>query len=279
LFGKPSIDGSTVAFHATQSNGDDAVFAGSGGALTTIANERDTSPVGILSSPTAPSISNGQVAFFALYDDPTSTESTHGLFVGSGGPLTNIVKTGDQSPSGTFQSLGFPSISHETVAFQGVDTAGPGIFTATLAGSSILIARAAIPTSWGVFDYFSDPKIGGNTVAFLASFDESLRRGVFTSRGGTLINVIKTGDTLFGSTVTELAGNSFEFPRFGIDVGGSGNVAFTYRLVDGRSGIAIATPVPESGGSVLALIALAVCGVARNHCQTRELIRPALLIR
>ena len=49
--------------------------------------------------------------------------------------------------------------------------------------------------------------------------------------------VVEIGDALFGSTVASL-----NFSDLGLDVAGSGNLAFTYGLADGRNGVAMATP-------------------------------------
>jgi hypothetical protein len=231
--------------------------------LNIIVKDRDSAPwVGTLTAVVTAAVSNGQVAFFGQYIDPTGSESHSGVFLGSGGPLTTIVKTGDPSPSGTFERLGFPTISGDTIAFKGADSAGPGIFTVDLAGNSVAVARTGTATPWGKLNNFSDPEIGGSTVAFAASLDGSLKYGLFTNPGGAPHSIIQTGDMLFGSTVAELASGSLQSPGFGIDASGSGNVAFTYRLANGRTGIAIASPVPESDNIVSAIILMATFGTA-----------------
>jgi hypothetical protein len=75
---------------------------------------------------------------------------------------------------------------------------------------------------------------------FGATYNGGSDSGIFTSNGGILSSVIDTGDTLFGSTVTSLS-----FDESGLD--DSGNIAFSYTLSDGRSGVAIAdfSAVPE----------------------------------
>jgi hypothetical protein len=77
-----------------------------------------------------------------------------------------------------------------------------------------------------------------------------------------LNTVIHTGDSLFGSAVT-FFGSSIRFGRFGFDPDGSGDVAFAYELMDGRFGIAMATPVPEPTSRALACLAFAVSTAAR----------------
>jgi hypothetical protein len=58
---------------------------------------------------------------------------------------------------------------------------------------------------------------------------------VFVGSGGALTAVIKKNDVLFDSAVSSL-----RFDKFGLDLGGSGNVAFSYTLVNGKSGVALA---------------------------------------
>jgi hypothetical protein len=81
----------------------------------------------------------------------------------------------------------------------------------------------------GTFSLVSNVANSSDIVAFTASFG-----------GGILTPMLKTGDSLFGSTVTGALTQGQAF-----DQDGSGRIVFSYHLADGRSGIAMGTPVPE----------------------------------
>jgi hypothetical protein len=83
--------------------------------------------------------------------------------------------------------------------------------------------------------------ISGGLAAFRGTYTGGLQ-GIFIGSGGPLTTVVKSGDSLFGSTVQSLVlGGS------ALDAGGNGNLAFQYALANGRSGVAIATAVvPET---------------------------------
>jgi len=59
-----------------------------------------------------------------VYNGGTDT----GIFTGSGGALTTIVKLGDAAPVGTFTDFGPLSVSGDTTAFVGAYTGGSGLF-------------------------------------------------------------------------------------------------------------------------------------------------------
>jgi len=77
--------------------------------------------------------------------------------------------------------------------------------------------------------------------------------GVYTGPDPVADRVLAIGDTLFGSHVTFT-----QFVRGGIN--DLGQIAVAYRLEDGRSGVVIASPVPEPGAaaSLLASAGLAL---------------------
>jgi hypothetical protein len=81
-------------------------------------------------------------------------------------------------------------------------------------------------------------------VAFLAQLAPSTF-GILTGPDPVADKVIRDGDTLFGSTVTDLffnTGPEFDGPN------DAGQIAFRYSLANGRSGIALATPIPTLAG-------------------------------
>ncbi len=187
-----------------------------------------------------PSINaGGTVAFRAALDVGGS-----GIFTGSGGPTTPIAT----SIGPPFSFFGDPSLNAGgTVAFRaGLDAGGEGIFTGS-GGPTTTIADTN-----GPFIRFAGSSINaGGTVAFRAGLDAG-GEGIFTGPNPVTDEVIRTGDTLFGATVTGL-----NFFREGLN--DSGQVAFFYILDNDVSGIAVATPqpaqvIPEPASLLLGLL-------------------------
>jgi uncharacterized protein YjbI with pentapeptide repeats len=184
--------------------------------------------------------------------------SQEGIFTGNGGPLTTIVKKGDATPlGGTFNSVLDPTISGGTVAFLGTYAGGSGIFASDGAALSTIVRTGDTTPGGNAFTNFSIPTIAFNTVAFRGDYADG--GGIYTKRGDELNKVVEIGDPLFGSTVASLT-----FSDLGLDAAGTGNLAFTYGLADGRTGVARANlgaglpsifqdfygriPVPDSVG-------------------------------
>jgi hypothetical protein len=177
IFGGVAISGNLVA----TSDGSN-VFIGSGGAVTTIAKFGDAAPLGTFvhfdgTTGQSPAIDGGKVAFGALYNGGGNS----GIFIGSGGPLTTIVKSGDPAPIGTFSTAGRPSISGATVAFVGFyDQFGSktGVFTGS-GGPLVTVIKAGDSlfsqsiTSVGIGTYGVDPSGTGRI-----TFDYTLANGV-----------------------------------------------------------------------------------------------------
>ncbi|MGD9634448.1 MAG: pentapeptide repeat-containing protein [Pirellulales bacterium] len=186
------------------------------------------------------------------------TGSEEGIFTGAGGELSTIVKKGDATPlGGYFDAVLDPTITGNTVAFVGTFAGGSGIFTGD-GGALATIVKTGDTTQDGkVFTGLSTPTLAFNMIAFRGEYSGG--SGLYTKRGDELSKVVEIGDAMFGSTVT-----SFSFSDLGLDVGGSGNLAFTFGLADGRTGVAMATldaglptifqdaagrvPVPDSVG-------------------------------
>jgi PEP-CTERM motif len=92
--------------------------------------------------------------------------------------------------------------------------------------------------SWGMlgFGHVAGPSINSaGTVAFFAFLDAG-GSGIFTGDDPLTDTVIRTGDALFGSTVTDLS--------FFRGLNDNGDITFRYHLADGRTGVAVAV-VPE----------------------------------
>jgi hypothetical protein len=215
-FGDPLVNSAgTAVFRADLGPGQFGIFTGSGGPTVTIASTSDGSP----------SINSaGTVAFSAGLPAGGS-----GIFTSAGGSIATI------ATSGPFGGIGFTRInSAGTVAFSGsLDGGSYGIFTS--AGGPI----TTIATTGGPFDFLGDYSINSaGTVAFSAGLHAG-GTGIFT--GGDPVNdlVIRTGDALFGSTVSTVTG----FVSSSEGLNDAGQLAFIAYLADGRSVIVRADPI------------------------------------
>ena len=149
-------------------------------------------------------------------------------------------------------------LSGSMVAFRGYynadygSRAGSGILLVWRSATTIAKIGDAVPT--GTFTDFGDPSLSGSTAAFRADYNSGASSGIFTNSGESLNTIIATGDTLFGSSrVTSLLLGSD-----GLDE--SGDVAFFYKLADGRHGVAIAEVPEPSSLVVLAIGILSLAG-------------------
>jgi hypothetical protein len=219
------------------------LFTGTGGAVTTVFS---TASSPFTSSFAGPVINNpGQIAFRA------STATSHGdaIFRYDGGATfttiadsSGILSAGfDQDPSmnnaGRVAVIGrLEDALQDEVVLVGDGTAAPE-FVIDTTGPLQEIASVSINDS--------------DAIAYIALFDDFQTQGIFT--GPDLINdaVIRTGDILDGSPVTNL-----RFFREGLN--NSGQIAFYAELADGRALIMVATPVPAPASLVLITLTLPV---------------------
>ena len=224
---EPSLNNSgAVAFHAANENTHlSAIFRVHNGSVTTIADWGDWPPPGLASS--------GEVAF-----------AGPGIYRGSGGDVITVA----ECSNGGFSYLYAPSISDSgRVIFCGWSGDAPpfdqvhGIYD-----GPDLVANRVVDTS-GPFRSFEQPFINGvGQIAFAGMLDAG-GKGLFTGTDPVADRVILTGDELFGATLTD-----FSFYR---GFNNNGQVAFVYQLSDGRTGIAIATPVAPPPRPVITFIA------------------------
>jgi probable HAF family extracellular repeat protein len=228
--GGPSInDSGTVAFFAELDSGGGAILTGNGGPLNTIA---DNVGPGMFSSifPVDPAINNnGEVAFVANFNAGPTTE--RGIFTGNGGQTTSIV-----DGSGPFSSIGFafpPAINDRgNVAYHTQFDTGRGEI------GIFINAGTTIVSSSGPFSSFGHkPAINSRgTVAFNASLDAG-GSGIFIGSDPVADKVIRTGDSLFGSTVAAVG--------FDGELNENGDIPFAYILANGSGGIAVAKRQPN----------------------------------
>jgi hypothetical protein len=229
FLGSPSINASgTVAFSAVfaQRGLPAGVFTGNGGPLTAVAA---TSSSGFSSFQNAAINASGKVVFEANLVD-----GSKGIFVVSGASLEKIV---DTNAHPEIDTLNDPVINDSgtvaDVAFV-LPLDAPEAFTARNGGFTPRNDPASAP-----FLNTDHPSLNNSgAIAFAAIMLTSVTdpTGIFLeiSGGESLIPLIRPGDQLFGSSVTHV-----DLGRFALN--DRLQVAFSYTLADGRSGIAIAS--------------------------------------
>lgn len=227
--GYPDLNNSgAVSFQVANFSAFQWIYRTIGGSLTTIA---DTA--GILNGFSGDPVINdsGTVAFWALLDS-----GNVGIFTGNGsGSIRTIA---DNSSSGQFSNVRNPSSINNsgTVAFTGEPKVGiqkTGIYTSDGTTISTYIDPSSPFSVTGGSQSLND---NGN-IAFLA-FVGAPRYGLFIGPDPIADKVIERGDTLFGSTVTDV-----QFWNRGLN--NNGQLAFYASLANGQQVIVRADP----GGS------------------------------
>jgi hypothetical protein len=138
-----AIDGATIAVHNVSE-----IFKVEGGVRTTIVKVGDPVPNSTILDLGFDledfDLSGGTVAFAARYG-PTH----HGIFTGSGGPLTTIARDGDMTADGALE-LTFsppPAISGDTVAYSAIiQFYGNAVLTSS-GGTQMPLVKAGDPAS------------------------------------------------------------------------------------------------------------------------------------
>ena len=285
-FSNPAINqAGTVAFSEIQGNGViKRVVSGNGGPLTTIADTAgqfrdfyfgystsinsagavtflaalDTGPNGFFvgnGGAVTPVLINSSVDFnFSINGAGTfAFRSGNGARVvtANGGLITTIAdNSGPLNYFGTAPSLNGTGTVAFSAGVGGPDGGVSGIYSGN-GGPLTTIADISGPfRSFSFNDFTSNPPSinGSGTVAFLASLDVG-GFGIYTGDGNGTSEIIGSGDTLFGSTITGLSISP-------TSLNDSGQVAFYYELANGTTGIAIANPVPEPSSSLLLALSL-----------------------
>ena len=222
----PAInDQGIVAFRAELDTGISGLFTGSSGApITTIVDNASST----FDSFGPPVINErGTVAFSAELRPQEEQNSVSGIFTSSNGAIKTIADS-----KGSFTSFSPPSLNdNDTIAFKAaLDVGSSGIFT------SHGTTHTTVVDSSGPFNRFDQPSINNEgKVAFLAFLDQG-GYGIFIGPDPKTDKVIGVGDSLFGSTVADIA----------LDTEGLNNsnqVAFYALLANGTYGIYRADPV------------------------------------
>lgn len=244
-----SVNAAGVVAFTLPDNDGYGIYYGSGGPATPVAFAGTARPHSTLGNPSINA--SGQVAYQA--NDPTGGPGfpTERLFVFTPGEgsteVTNSTSGGFAVPAGLAANAVLSDSG--AVAFQAMSggalpPAGAGfIFVPSVTGVYLAEPNGTPPPAYtvslitdttGPYDSFSFNAIDGisinssDTVAFRATLDSGGGHGIFTGDDPVADKVIKTGDALFGSTVT-----SVQFGRFALN--DSGSVAFFANLQDGRS--------------------------------------------
>jgi hypothetical protein len=146
-----SIADSAVAFGASYAGGSGIFFDNIAGIIT-IAKLGDTAPIGTFSSIGSPSTNGSEVAFIGIYEGL----SQGAIFIGDGGPLKTLIKSGDELFGSTVIRLDFGRF--------GFDPTGSGNFAFGYGladgRSGIAMGRLVPEPSGGAITFFAMAAVG-----------------------------------------------------------------------------------------------------------------------
>lgn len=267
-FPDPSMNSTgDVAFAAATAFGETGVFVGNGGSQTAIARTFDLAPgTGGTQALNSFSLYNpindsGDVAFAASF---VSGGGFRALYRGDGVSTITLAMLGDPAPTagggvnGTYLLFGSQRglNSGGQVAFSASTVAAalsfPGLFVATPGSSDTCIMRNG-QTAPGGDTFLRVEEFAmndGGQLAFHALLSPPVaadyRALYLWSPGSGLSEVIREGDPLAGSTVSNLAlSGSVNAPagaRDRMGLNNAGDIAFRFVLSDNRLGIATTAP-------------------------------------
>lgn len=254
---------------------------GTPGGVVEIARKGDPVPgggavLGTFNTYTPSLNDSGQIAFIAGLYSSVAGFIGEGVFVGDGGPLAEIARSGNPAPGGgTLGSLTSALVNGAgQVAFgaklSGVGGSLPaGIYRRDAGGGALVpIVRTGqqAPDGNGTFDLLEGFALNdaGQVVfrAYLAGGSGPQGdHGIFLHDDAAgLVQLLRMGDPLLGSSVLEL-GLVTQVDQDRRSLNDRGQVSFGFVLDDFRNGIAIAVPEPRAGLPIAALVGL--YGVAR----------------
>ena len=222
-------DAGQVAFFALLTatsglNDDSGIFLGSGGTVTQIARRGQTVPGGngTYSVFAPPAINEaGQVAFFVLLTGSTGgATDNEGIFLGSGGTVTQIAREGQTVPGGNgtygnmttdpaFNDAGQVAFVSTLTGTSGGNTDNDGLFRGE-GGTVTQIARKGqtVPGGNGSYlDFFRHSLNDAGQVVFIApltgtSGGTTDNQGIFRGSGGTVTQIARKGQTVPGGNGT-----------------------------------------------------------------------------
>jgi hypothetical protein len=250
VFGNPVINNQGTVVFSTNINNSPAIELSKSGGTTTIVDNSSA-----FTSFDDVAINNANnVAFSATFG--LVSPSSRGIFVYSSGPNIGLPTTTTvANTQGDCSFVGNPAINDSTlltVAFNCTLKNGlTSVIGLSKGGTTTYIGGSS-------FTFFDAPAINNaGTIAFEAGLSDG-SFGIFTGSDPVLDKVIASGDSLLGSTVTNLF-----FSQNGLN--NNDQVTFYAQLANGTSGIFRAdldpdpptTPVPEPD-SVLGTVAAGV---------------------
>ena len=243
-------DAGQLAFEAIDDAGNEVLLAGDGPTLDELARQGQPAPSGGTFTRFDDPVINGtgRVAFSARLEVDGRVRTA--LFAHDPTSGLRLVTQGGEPASGssTFSWFGEPSIDDDgRVGFFAQTSAGGGLFSSTADGSISTAATEGqpLPNGGHINDLSRDAPamLPNGSIVFEANYngttsgladDEDL---ILAARpDGNLVQIARTGDPLLGSTI--------RFIDFDPEVGtnAAGQVAYSFRLTDGRYGAAIWTP-------------------------------------
>jgi hypothetical protein len=208
-------------------DGVESVLIADGSTLKSIAKTGGPAPIGTFGSfGINGGVAQQNVSTYSLPDSHTTAfvgrySTFVGIFLGSGGPLTPIIKEGDPAPTGTFGEPYSPSLSAvigpggtpvPIVAFRApYNGGGEGIFTKV--GATL---TTIMPAFYPGVAMLGDPVVLHNDVAFTGAQFPSAE-SIYWYTGGQLVRAIAADDAApvgkfhnFGDPVLTASGMAFE---------------------------------------------------------------------
>ncbi len=257
-FDFPAISGATVAFAGSYTGGTGIYTGTVGGSVLSRVADRSTIVPGQTVPFTSflgfngsrPAVSGSNVAFVGGY---ATGSGVYTATVGSAG-VTRAADTTTIAPGhGAFSAFSNPALSGNNLAFLGNYGGGTGIYTVGVDGFglSVVVDTSTIAPGHGAFTFLGPAALNGNNLAFVGSYSGG--RGIFAVIGGGLIDVVNTGDPLFGSILTGINIDSFGY---------AGNqITFSYGLQNGRIGVGVVNVIPEPSTWAMTICGLGVAGI------------------
>ncbi|MAE62115.1 MAG: hypothetical protein CMJ49_12250, partial [Planctomycetaceae bacterium] len=266
-----------VAFESFLTSNQTALFRGSGGAVTEIVRKGDAAPDGNgqFSSFSDPLFNDlGQVGFTGnLSGTIGGNNDSRGVFRGTGGAVTQVVRQGQPAPdgNGTFFTFNFPNMGNTgEIAFTGrlSGTSGGssddyGMFKSNgITTTQIIREGQSVPNGVGV--YTSTPFDAAindvGQVAFTSQISFGFSDGLFVyDDSAGVMEAVRRGQPLLGSTIQNFSFGHVSHQgdeRDGFN--NKGEVTFGFQLFNGVTGIALWSPdvgstannpiLPSSGG-------------------------------
>jgi hypothetical protein len=162
----------------------------------------------------------------------TLSSGGDGVFLGDGLTTTTIATTGDTYSAFT---ASVPNDAGQVAMMANLTTGGQAVLT----GDGTHLTTIA-DTSGRFGSFFGNVAINNDgQVVFSANLTAG-GSGIFSAQDGEVNEIVGTGDSLFGSTVTSFVGIPFA-PR---GLNNAGELGFVANLADGRTVIVRADPLP-----------------------------------